>query len=217
MDRRRIRRPQVLTELNSNDEVGHSVTGKKLVRPEGDRSKPRYLNLAYLTGTWGEVPPLIELVVGGNRLLRYEPQELPPIEHCGAVVELAGNPHRDADDNEGIEAHRCLSHPLKAVLGCLEQGGLQEQVLAGVGGDTELGGHDQLGAFVDSVGDCVNECAHIVANVRNLNGRSDCGNRNKPILHGDLLLTGFCHPLCIPFRIKQSSPLTRGVLKTSRL
>ena len=135
----RIGDPEVLTDLCRHDKPGDGIALKELGRAERHLAVTRERHERHVLGAGREAPALVELAIGGDVALGHEAQQLTGAQHRGAVVELGGHAHGHAHEHERVHVCRELGKARKALLGRAEQRILPEEVLAGIGGDGQLG------------------------------------------------------------------------------
>ena len=82
---------------------------------------------------------LVKLAVIRQKLLRDEPEKLAAGDRRRTVVKPAPDRQRQPDDDELLVVGSRLDDSAKLSPGCLQQRLLQEQVFAGVAGQTEFG------------------------------------------------------------------------------
>ena len=143
---RRVGHPKVLADLGRDDEARHALALEELGGAEGHLVLAGEGDERDVGGAGAEAPALVELAVGGDVQLGHEAEELAAAQRGGAVVELGGHAHRHAHEHERVNVGRGGGKLGQAVLGGVKQGVLPEEILAGVGRDSELGQHGHLGA-----------------------------------------------------------------------
>jgi len=82
---------------------------------------------------------LVELPVVRQVALRHDAEQPPAPDRHGAVIEPVAPAQGRADDEQRREPGALLDQPRHARLDRVEQGGLQQQILDGVGGHAEFG------------------------------------------------------------------------------
>ena len=86
-----------------------------------------------------EVALLVELAVGREVRLGGDAEDRPAVDHDGAVVDPVQAPQRRADHEHRTQVTARLDQRGDRVLDRVEQGLLEEEVVDGVAGQTELG------------------------------------------------------------------------------
>ena len=91
-------------------------------------------------GGGGEPAALVKLLVIGDERLGHDAEHSAAVEHGGAVEQLVVHGERQADDGEAGEGAGARRDDVgQRVEGAVLQGGLVEQVGAGVAGERQFG------------------------------------------------------------------------------
>ncbi len=144
--RRRLRRPEILANLDMEDEVGKVVGGEDQIGAErhivpGDRRlHPRQARAG------SEPALLIIFAVIGQEDLRHDAQDRAARDHHAAIVEPPVATQRRADDQHGLQPHALFRQPRQPLLDRVEECLLQEQIVDRIGGDIELRKHRKIDA-----------------------------------------------------------------------
>ena len=130
--------PQVLAQLHSQGQPGHGVAGEDHVGAQVDLLPAEGEQAA--AGAGGLEPPLlIELPVVGEVGLGDQGQDLSPVYHRGAIIRFVLKTYRQAQGRHHVQALGGLQHGGKGLLRPPQQGGLEEQIPAGIAGEAQLG------------------------------------------------------------------------------
>ena len=134
----RLRRPQVLADLHPQDKPRHAFTGEDHIGAEKDLLTAE--GKQPVRGPAGLKPAsFVELSVVGQVRLGDDCQDLAPVDHRGAVIELALVPHRQAQGCDHIQVFGGLQNGGQPLLRTPQQGVLQEQIGAGIPRQAQLG------------------------------------------------------------------------------
>ncbi len=130
--------PEILADLNADGELPQGGTAEQ---PPGAQIHPPAAQPDRLVAgpAGGKPAPLIKFPVIGDVGLWNQPQQLPPEQNGGTVIELMILvPHRHTQRREHIQLPGLLQNPPQRPLRPVQQSGLQKQVAAGVPGDAQL-------------------------------------------------------------------------------
>ena len=142
------RHPQVLADLDADDEARHARAARRAGRCRTGRLRRRQADgAAARGGRRGEPAGLVELLVIRQERLRHDAEHLPAVEDGGAVEELVVHDQRQADDRDAAKAGRCVGHAVPARSTAASWSGVVEQVGAGVAGQAQLGEDDDVDAL----------------------------------------------------------------------
>ena len=134
---RRLRSPEILADLRSENQLGHSAALEQQSKPERNALSEK-LDIVLALRGGGEMPLLVEFVVVREELLRHNAKYLPVLNYDGAVVKLPAEPQRTAHGNEHVKPCGVLRDILQRDQGAVKQGLLKKQILTGVAGNAQL-------------------------------------------------------------------------------
>ncbi len=135
----RGRRPEVLADLDVEDEARQIAGREDQIRPEGDRLPGEGERLPGDVAAVGEPALLVVFPVVRQVAFRHDAEELAPGDRQAAVVEASRAPDRRADQQHRAEAGARGDDVGDRRLDGVEQRGLQVQIVERVGRDAELG------------------------------------------------------------------------------
>ena len=120
--------PHVLAHLGVDDEARDVVGGEQQVRAERHAGAAD-ADLAALADARGELPPLVELAVGGRIGLRDHAEQAAAVDDDGAVVDAVAVAQRRTEHEQRQEVGGALDHRGQRALDVVEHRILQHQVL----------------------------------------------------------------------------------------
>ena len=185
----RVGNPEVLAELGGHHELGQLVAGKELARAKGHVKLAAHVNGDDVRGTRHKVTALIELVVGGQVPLGHDAQNGAAADHGAAVVELGVHADGQAHQKKRVEVRGATGKVRQALVRGGKKRVLPEEVLAGVGGEAELGQRHHHGA-VHRAGRLRRPDArvHVEGNVSHPDLGRHGRDLHKPVLHASSLV-----------------------------
>ena len=201
---RRLRSPEVLTDLGSEDEAGTvdrledqarrkihglAVQNHRVFRAAGSRCEPALLIIFAVVGQIG---------------LGHDAEHGPGTQNHGAVVEGVAAPHRCPDHRDHTRRVRGPGQDSDLPLHLGQQGVLHHQVIDGVAAQRQLRKDDQIDALRARLSDQGDMLSRIGGGVGGVNHRRCGGHADEAVGAGRMERAGLGHK---DFR---SSPRKRG-------
>jgi len=176
---RRVDGPQVLADLDADDQAVEVVRSKEQVRPEGDgrpvpghrrggRERPR-----------GEPAFLVKLVRGGQERLDCQARDTALRDERRAVEQLARNLNRQTDDNGDARFGRGRRDGRQRLAGARQQQGLVQQVATGIRRDAQLRKEREPAAAARGLAQRRDDGFRVERNVRHAQLRRDDGHADE--------------------------------------
>ena len=135
--------PEILADLQPHGEVGVLLTGKALSGAKGDIF-PAKADVGDPLRGGLEDAGLVKLLIIAQVDLGHHTQDIPLVQHDGAVEQLAQMPHGHPHRQEELQLRGLLPQGGEGFLGAVQQGFLEKQIGAGIAGERELRRHQQL-------------------------------------------------------------------------
>ena len=174
--------PQVLADLHADHQLRQLLAAEEEIRVHGDLlTAEGQLTVHALAG--GKPAGLIELGVVGDVDLGYDAQNFAPQNHHGAAVQLIPIADGHAHGGEQVQIAGFVQNVFQRPFRTVEQGGLEEQVRAGVGGDAQLGQSQHLHALTGGLFHQSNDLLGVIHAVGHLDFRGAGGNFDKSVPH----------------------------------
>ncbi|MNI23697.1 hypothetical protein D3C73_772930 [compost metagenome] len=142
--RGRLRGPEVLADLDREDEARPVGGLEDQARREIDALAIEQDGVLAAAGGWGEPALLIIFAIVGQIGLGDHAQHLAAAQHDGAVEQGVAVADRRADHGDHARRIRGFGQPRDLALDLLQQGRLQVQVVDGVGAQRQFGEDQQV-------------------------------------------------------------------------
>ena len=129
------RDPEVFTDLHEESEARVVTRLEEQSLTEGNVVLSTQRNGCPRGGGGGsKLSQLVKFAIVGGVRFRYNPENLPPIQHDRAVEQEMLDLERYADHRDQVQVHRSRKHALQRVERAVQQSLLMEQILARIGG-----------------------------------------------------------------------------------
>ena len=174
--------PQVFADLHADAQLRQLPAAEELIGAHGDGLVTESDFLVHILAR-DKPAGFVELTVVRDVALGHHAQDLPTREHYGAVIQLAAAADGHTDGGDQIQIAGLVEDILQCSFCALEQNRLEEQVSAGVGGDTQLGQSQHLDALVRGFFHQSNDLLCIVHTVGYPNVGGTGGDLYKSIPH----------------------------------
>ena len=174
--------PQVFADLHADAQLRQLPAAEELIGAHGDGLVTEGDLCIHILA--GDKPAgLVELAVVGDVALRHHTQNFPAREHHGAAVQFTAAADGHTDGGDQVQIAGLVEDILQCSFRALEQDRLEEQVCAGIGGDTQLRQSQHLDALGRGFFHQSNDLLCIVHTVGHPNVRGTGGDLYKSIPH----------------------------------
>ena len=187
---RRVRHPQVLADLHAKREQRLLVALEDRVRHQRhtDGFAVRILDVHALHSAGQRIRRykmalLVELGVIRDVGFRHKRQHVTGVYDSSHIVQLAAHAQRQTDYDDSRKLCGLAADRAQRVQCALEQRFLQEQIAAGIAGQTQLGERDELRALCGGLLRQLYDLRGIICTVRDVQIRRCRGNFDKSISH----------------------------------
>ena len=175
--------PKILADLDSQPVIRHLPAAEQQVGAEGHLLSQQR-NHADSGRRGGEPAALVEFAVIGQVGFGDDAEELPAHDDGGAVVQLAARVQRKPHHGGEGKRPAGLQHRLQGGQGALLQGGLQQQIPAGIAAEPQLRQHQQMDAGGFGLPHGGDGLGGVVGTVSDPQSGAGGGDFDKSVFHG---------------------------------
>ena len=176
-------------DLHVEDETVEVARLEDQVGPERDVLPAHPDRLPHDVAALGEPSLLVILPVVGQEALRHHPEQSAARDRQRAIVEPSRTPQRRAYQQDRRQTGACGRDVRDGVLDGVEERGLQEEVVDGVGGDAELGKDRQVHPRRIRAPGLLEDGVAVVADVGRAHARRACRHPDEAMpVHGHEVL-----------------------------
>ena len=180
-----LRGPEILADLAAHHKALHAVAGKKDLPPEGDL--PAFKGKeGNLLRRGREMSGFIKFPVRRQRRLGNKGEHPPVLDGRRRVVQLPVLFQRKADEHQGVKPFGMLRDLCKRFLRSRKQRLLQEQILAGIAGQAQLGENEDMRSVFCRLINPLFNLFRVVRGIRHPDLRRQRRRSDKTVFHSYL-------------------------------
>ncbi len=169
---RRMRHPQILADLDMERERRVSPSGEQQISAEGRFVSGYFDRLTDDVLAGGELPPLVKFPVIRQIDLGHDAEQLSAMDDDAAIVEVSAVTQRRPDGKDREEVATGGDQSIELPLHFVEQRVLEQQIIDGIGGNSQLREHHQGDAGLVARSEEIQDIVGVLPRI------GDCDMRN---------------------------------------